>query len=116
MSGGLPSSNSTSQTLGSRYMRSRRQPSPWKQTLFLIAAALGLANAGAARSAGSADAAEEFDWNKAREFWSFQAPKAQPLPRLQNKRWPRERMDNFILAAMEKRHLSPSLEADRRTL
>jgi hypothetical protein len=84
--------------------------------LLLLVAGFGLAGAETARPDGSAGAAEEFDWNKAREFWSFQAPKARPLPQLRNKRWPRERMDHFVLAAMETRHLSPSLEADRRTL
>ena len=82
----------------------------------LLATAVGLAGTEAARADGSVGTAEEFDWNKAREFWSFRAPQAQPLPRVQNKRWPRERMDSFILAAMEKRGLSPSLEAERRAL
>jgi hypothetical protein len=77
---------------------------------------LGLAGAATARPDGNVSTTEEFDWNKAREFWSFQTPKAQPLPQVQNRRWPRERMDHFVLAAMETRHLSPSLEADRRTL
>jgi hypothetical protein len=67
-------------------------------------------------AAASTASAEEFDLSKAREFWSFRAPQAQPLPRVHNKRWPRERMDSFILAAMEKRGLSPSLEAERRVL
>jgi len=84
--------------------------------LLLLAAGLGLAGSEAARADGSVVATEEFDWSKAREFWSFRAPQAQLLPRVQNKRWPRERMDSFVLASMEKRGLSPSLEADRRTL
>jgi Protein of unknown function (DUF1553)/Protein of unknown function (DUF1549) len=97
-------------------MRSRRQPSPWKQTLLLLAAVLGLAGGETAQADGSVGATEDFDWNKAREFWSFRAPQAQPLPRLQNKRWPRERMDIFVLAAMEKQGLAPSPEAERRAL
>lgn len=56
------------------------------------------------------------DWNSAREFWSFQLPHAQPLPQVRNQRWARQRMDSFILAAMEARHLSPSPEANRRVL
>jgi len=97
-------------------MRACRQFRQWKLVFVLLAAGLGLAIDRAARAAGSVGEGEEFDWNKAREFWSFRAPQAQPLPRVLNKRWPRERMDSFILAAMEKRGLSPSLEADRRTL
>lgn len=60
--------------------------------------------------------AEEFDWAKAREFWSFRTPSAQSLPKVRKTRWPRERLDHFILAAQEQRGLSPSPEADRRTL
>ena len=97
-------------------MSACRQPRQWKGRLLLLAAALGLAGSEAARADGSIGAVEEFDWNKAREFWSFRAPQAQPLPRVQNKRWPRQRMDSFVLAAMEKRGLSPSLEAERRAL
>ena len=84
--------------------------------LLLLAAGMGLAGSEAVRAESSTGAAEEFDWNKAREFWSFRAPQAQPLPRVQSKRWPRQRMDSFVLAAMEKRGLSPSTEAERRAL
>ena len=84
--------------------------------LLLLAAGMGLAGSEAARAESGTGAAEEFDWNKAREFWSFRAPQAKPLPRVQNKRWPRQRMDSFILAAMEERGLSPSTEAERRAL
>ena len=82
----------------------------------LLAAMFAMSGLQAARADGSVVAAEEFDWNKARTFWSFRAPQAQPLPRVQNKRWPRERMDSFILASMEKRGLSPSPGAERRAL
>ena len=84
--------------------------------LLLLAAGMGLAGSEAVRAESSTGAAEEFDWNKAREFWSFRAPQAQPLPRVRSKRWPRQRMDSFVLAAMEKRGLSPSTEAERRAL
>jgi hypothetical protein len=82
----------------------------------LVSAAPALVGIDISLAAGSTGPAEDFDWNKAREFWSFRAPQPQSLPRLQNKRWPRERLDSFVLAAMEKRGLAPSLEADRRTL
>ena len=97
-------------------MRACSQPGQWITRGFLLAVSLGLAGGEMLRADSSAGAEDEFDWNKARKFWSFQPPQAQPIPTVQNKRWPRERMDSFVLAAMEKRSLSPSLEADRRTL
>ena len=66
--------------------------------LLLLAAGMGLAGSEAVRAESSTGAAEELDWNKAREFWSFRAPQAQPVPRVQNTQWPRQRMDSFILA------------------
>lgn len=56
------------------------------------------------------------DWTKARQHWSFQAPKAQPLPTVMDTAWPRQRMDRFILSQMEGRGLTPAHEADRHTL
>jgi hypothetical protein len=48
--------------------------------------------------------------------WSFIAPKRQPLPDVKNAAWVRTPIDRFILAALEKRSLTPAPEADRRTL
>lgn len=56
------------------------------------------------------------DWTKAREHWSFVPPKARDLPKVQDKAWPRTRVDHFILASMEAKELTPSREADARTL
>jgi len=56
------------------------------------------------------------DWAKARQHWSFVAPKAQPLPQVKDISWPSERVDHFILARLEKESLTPSREADARTL
>ena len=51
-----------------------------------------------------------------RQFWSFQ-PLADPaLPPVQNTAWPRTPVDTFILAELEKNHLSPAPPADRHTL
>ncbi len=58
----------------------------------------------------------EIDWAKAREFWSFQPPKAQPRPTVKNRSWPRQPLDFFVLAKMEQKKLQPSSEADRRAL
>ncbi|MCF7784596.1 MAG: DUF1549 and DUF1553 domain-containing protein [Prosthecobacter sp.] len=56
------------------------------------------------------------DWNAARQHWSFVPPKAQSLPKVKDSTWPRERVDHFILAQMEKRDLTPAAPADARTL
>jgi mono/diheme cytochrome c family protein len=48
--------------------------------------------------------------------WSFIAPKRPALPTVKNKVWCRNPIDDFILAGLEKRGLTPAPEADRRTL
>ncbi|HEU0008665.1 MAG TPA: DUF1549 and DUF1553 domain-containing protein [Verrucomicrobiae bacterium] len=64
----------------------------------------------------AAGADDSIDWARAREFWSFRTPVAQARPAVRAVRWPRERIDYFILARLEQRGLAPSAEADRRTL
>jgi len=50
-----------------------------------------------------------------RDHWSFK-PLAQPvLPEIREKSWPRDPIDQFILARLEKEGLKPALEADRAT-
>ena len=56
------------------------------------------------------------DWTKARQHWSFVPPKPQALPKVKETSWPRERVDRFILASMEAADLTPTREADARTL
>jgi hypothetical protein len=56
------------------------------------------------------------DWDAARQHWSFVSPKAQSLPKVKDRAWPRERVDHFILAQLEKRDLTPASAADSRTL
>jgi hypothetical protein len=51
-----------------------------------------------------------------RKFWSFQPPRVAALPEIQNKSWPRRRLDAFLLAELEKRNLSPSPYASRKPL
>jgi hypothetical protein len=48
--------------------------------------------------------------------WSLLAPKRPPLPKVKNETWVRNPIDRFILAELEKRGMTPSPEADRRTL
>ena len=61
-------------------------------------------------------AEDSIDWAKEREFWSFRPPVAQARPAVRATRWPKQRIDYFILARLEQRELAPSAEADRRTL
>jgi hypothetical protein len=56
------------------------------------------------------------DIEEGRTFWSFQPVSRQPLPPVQNADWPRQRIDWFVLAAMEQQQLTPAPEADRFTL
>jgi mono/diheme cytochrome c family protein len=48
--------------------------------------------------------------------WSLVAPRRTPLPPVRASSWPRNGIDYFVLARLEKEGLSPSPEADRTTL
>ncbi len=48
--------------------------------------------------------------------WSFVAPKQAPLPSVKQAAWPKNPIDNFVLARLEAEGLRPSPEADRYTL
>ncbi len=48
--------------------------------------------------------------------WAFQPPRRAPLPDVQSTAWPRTDIDRHVLARLESRGLSPSEDADRRTL
>ncbi|MGD9720523.1 MAG: DUF1553 domain-containing protein [Pirellulales bacterium] len=48
--------------------------------------------------------------------WSFIAPVRPPVPAVKDAAWPRNPIDNFILARLEAEGLSPAPETDRRTL
>jgi len=51
-----------------------------------------------------------------RQFWSF-IPVAEPsIPTVQNKDWPRNAIDHFLLARMEQAGVTPTIDASRRTL
>jgi hypothetical protein len=47
--------------------------------------------------------------------WSFVAPKPQTVPGVKHDAWPRDPLDNFILAKLESAGLAPAPEADRAT-
>lgn len=56
------------------------------------------------------------DFEKEREFWSFRPFKEIIIPEDQNKSWPTNAIDRFVLARLEKNGLTSVATADRRTL
>jgi len=48
--------------------------------------------------------------------WAFQPPLQAPLPHVRDKNWPRNAIDYFVLARLEKEGLQPSPRADKYTL
>src|SRR5436190_22378630 len=83
--------------------------------LACVVACLALPFAAMAEDQKTSDE-DQINWTKEKQFWSFQPPMAQARPAVKNKRWPSQRLDYFILARLEQKNLSPSMEADRRTL
>lgn len=53
---------------------------------------------------------------KYQKHWSLLAENKVPLPEVKDKTWPINPIDRFVLNRLEKEALSPSPEADRRTL
>ena len=51
-----------------------------------------------------------------RKHWAFTPPKRPPVPEPANRKWILNPIDSFVLARLEKEHLSPSPEANRVTL
>ena len=51
-----------------------------------------------------------------RKHWAFKAPVRPEVPSVKNKNWPRNPIDDFVLARLEKENLRPSPPADRATL
>jgi mono/diheme cytochrome c family protein len=50
------------------------------------------------------------------EHWAFLKPKRWPLPTVRHRAWPRNGLDYFVLARLEKDGLKPMAEADRYAL
>ena len=59
---------------------------------------------------------DTIDFAQGRRFWSFAPVEQHSLPAIVQSGWPRQKIDHFVLAAMERADLSPSPEADRATL
>jgi len=53
---------------------------------------------------------------KYEQHWSFVPPQRPPVPPVKDSNWPRNPIDNFVLARLEREGLKPSPEADRATL
>ena len=51
-----------------------------------------------------------------RTHWAFRPPVRPPIPPVKDAKWPRNDLDRFVLARLEKEGLAPSPEADRTTL
>ena len=56
------------------------------------------------------------DVETGRKWWAFQPVQPQPAPAVQDKAWPRTKIDSFLLARLEEAKLKPSARADARTL
>ena len=70
-----------------------------------------------AASAGPASKAlKGMSLEDGRKWWAFQPVREQPSPRVKNSRWPRTKIDSFLLARLEAEKLKPSATADKRTL
>jgi hypothetical protein len=50
------------------------------------------------------------------EHWAFIKPVRPPAPEVQNKSWPKNDIDRFVLANLESKGLTPSKQADKPTL
>src|SRR6266850_2987164 len=57
--------------------------------------------------------AEGAEW---KGHWSFLAPQRSEVPRVGNQRWPKNPIDSFILARLQRNHLEPEAEALKTTL
>jgi hypothetical protein len=64
---------------------------------------------------GVASQEKRIDFEKAKKFWAFQPPHRYPTPSVRNREWPRQPIDNFLLARLEQAGLETSPPADRRT-
>jgi hypothetical protein len=51
-----------------------------------------------------------------KQHWAYQPPRRPAAPAVKNAKWPRNAIDRFVLARLEKEKLAPSPEADRTTL
>ncbi len=81
----------------------------------LTGAQIGLLRAWIDQGANWPDTATASTADK-RNHWAFKTPVRPPVPAVKDKKWPRNPIDQFILARLEKENLKPSPAADRPTL
>ena len=67
-------------------------------------------------SSAPAVAAKTIDLEAGRKWWSFQPVMERTTPAVKQQGWARKKIDSFILTELEARHLTPSPQADARTL
>ena len=69
------------------------------------------------KEASAAPAREVFDWQKRKaSHWAWQPITAPPRPSITGSDWPKNAMDDFVLAGLEKSGLKPAEPADKYTL
>jgi len=69
----------------------------------------------AAVTTASEEKSKEIERRK-REHWAWQPVALHEPPSVQNKNWPKNGIDRFVLAGLEKKKLTPVSPADKRTL
>jgi mono/diheme cytochrome c family protein len=50
------------------------------------------------------------------QHWAYETPKRHPLPEVNDREWPRNLADHFVLARLEEEEVRPAPDADRVTL
>jgi hypothetical protein len=73
-------------------------------------------NAPTATASAAAKPTYGISLEEGRKHWAYQPVKSHPLPKLKDKAWPRNELDHFTLARMEKAGVAPAPDADPRTL
>ncbi len=71
---------------------------------------------GATAPAEAQPVIESFDWEEAKQFWSFQPVSDAAPPAVRQEIWVANEVDRFVLARLEGAGLTPAPEADRPTL
>src|SRR5690349_18368041 len=84
--------------------KAKRMPPAWAGATPLKASEIDLLTRWVAQGA---------EWQK---HWSFLPPRRPALPDVSDPSWPKNPVDNFILARLDREGLKPSPEASRRTL
>jgi len=64
----------------------------------------------------TAKTASKIDYEQGRKHWAFQPVRKVKRPAVKNSAWPRNEVDFFTLARMEKARVAPARDADPRTL